>query len=311
MRGLARSIATWLLSLGGLGACHGGCSAPSDAGTSTARSSSPREDPGRADRDAPSRPRARPGPASDEPEDLAKLVYLVSRDDSLWSFNPKNEGLAAYRRVGRLQCKAWGEPQSMSVDRHGSAWVFYGSGQLFQVSLEDASCRSTTYVHPSRNTMLGMGFTSVAPGSNDERLYVVSPDFGLATIDTRSLAVSMTGKLAGIAELTGGGDGRLFYFESGNGRLSEIDPKSGSLHLVHHFERLGYVASFAFARWAGRFYVFTAPGSGTSRVTEYDPVTDKERVRDVSIGFAVVGAGQSTLVPRSDGPAEVKEEFPP
>ena len=31
-------------------------------------------------------------------------------------------------------------PFSMSVDREGQAWVLYTSGEIFKVSIEDASC---------------------------------------------------------------------------------------------------------------------------------------------------------------------------
>ena len=102
----------------------------------------------------------------------------------------------------------------MAVDRSGFAWVFYDSGELFKVSVENASCAPTSYAHPSYNPLLGMGFTSVAPGSSSERLYIMSPDFGLATIAMPSLSVTKLGKLAGPAELTGGGDGKLFHYEA-------------------------------------------------------------------------------------------------
>lgn len=294
-----------------LAACSSSDKASGAAASSAANDRAASEEPRWRDR-APARADTpREPPQRDDPNDPNRLVYLVSKDDRLFSFNPRSEGLGAYKLVGRLQCKTYGEPQSMSVDRHGFAWVFYDSGQLFKVSLEDASCRPTSYVHPSGNHLLGMGFTSVSPGSSAERLYVVSPDFGLSTLDTSTLAVSSSGKLRGMAELTGGGDGKLFHFESATAQLSEIDLATGTLRPVHKFEHLRYFNSFAFARYAGRFYVFTATSPSPTTTTEYDPATNRERVRDASIGFAVVGAGQSTLVPRSDGGAEVSEDFPP
>jgi len=260
--------------------------------------------------DPPARPTPPPPPV-DDPDDPNKLVYLVSNQNGLYSFSPKTPGKAAYHLVGKLDCKAHGTPQSMAVDRNGSAWVFYDSRELFKVSILDATCKSTTYSHPSFSGLLGMGFTAVAPGSTQERLYIVSPDFGLATIDMPGLGVSKLGKLNSTSELTGGGDGKLFRFEASAGRLSEIDKSTYASHPIHTFSNMWNVAAFAFARYAGKFYVFTSNDLEPSKTTEWDPKTNTETVRDASIGFVVVGAGQSTLVPRGDGGGEIiSGDFP-
>ncbi len=277
--------------------------------TSEARPPEPRveDESGRA----PTSGRARPGAGDDEASETSKLVYLVSKDNRLYSFEPRKAGIEAYRRIGRLECKSRGTPQSMAVDRSGFAWVFYDSGELFRVSVENASCTPTPYVHPSYSPLLGMGFTSVAPGSSSEKLYIMSPDFGLATVSMPSLSVSKLGKLAGPAELTGGGDGRLFHYEAWTAKLSEIDLASGNLRPLHTFNRLRDASAWAFARYAGKFYMFTSGHLEPSRTTEYDPRTGNEKLRDDNLGFIVVGAGQSTLVPRSDGAAEViSGDFP-
>lgn len=246
------------------------------------------------------------------PDDEAKkLVYLMSRDDQLYSFDPRIPGRAAYRGVGKVDCKAAGTPQSMAVDWQGFAWVFYDSGQLFKVSVRDAHCSAQTpYKHPSFNRQLGMGFTSVAPGSSDERLYILSPDFGLATISTKDFGVSTTGMLANGAELTGGGDGKLFYFAAWERTLSEIDLATKQLRLMHSFAGFGNVGAWAFARYKGRFYMFTSTGFSPSRTTEYDPKTNREITRDEDIGFVVVGAGQSTLAPPPDSSGDLSGDFP-
>lgn len=230
----------------------------------------------------------------------AELVYLVSVDRALYSFNPDVPGLAAYQLVGTLQCDSIGNPQSMSVDKNGIAWVFYDSGELFRVSTLDASCTSTSYVHPVQQgfNQLGMGFTSTSPGAFEDRLYVVSPDFGLATVAFPSLAVTQLGGLVGAAELTGGPDAKLFHFEASSARLNEIDVGSLSTTSMHVFSGLGGTQAWAFSRYAGKFYMFTSPGIGfDSTCTIYDPATDIEMVRDQAIGFTVVGAGQSICVP--------------
>jgi hypothetical protein len=229
--------------------------------------------------------------------EAAKLIYLVSVEHDLYSFNPTIAGAQAYKHIGQLSCPSSGDPQSMSVDRSGTAWVFYHTGELFRVSTADASCEATTYQHPVNQafSQLGMGFTAAAPDSTDQRLFIISPDFGLATIELPSLAVTQTGALVVAAELTGGPDARLFQFIAEDGDLNEIDLTSNATSFIHHFPELEGTLAFAFARYAGEFYVFTAPGVG-STTTHYDPVTDQSMFRD-SLDFTVVGAGQSTCVP--------------
>lgn len=230
----------------------------------------------------------------------AKLIYLVSVDYELYSFDPMIAGTAAYELVGPLSCPSAAAPQSMAVSRDGTAYVFYDSGELFRVSTTDASCQATAYVHPMNQgfNQLGMGFTAASNGSSDEVLYIVSPVFGLATVALPSYQVSQTGALVGAAELTGGPDGKLFHFAAANAALGEIGLPSHTLTPVHTFTGLAGTQAWAFSRYAGKFYMFTSPGTGIpTTTTEYDPVTDTSTVRDAAIGFTVVGAGQSTCVP--------------
>ncbi|NUP10581.1 MAG: hypothetical protein HOW73_31420 [Polyangiaceae bacterium] len=230
----------------------------------------------------------------------AELVYLVSYERTLYSFDPNIPGTAAYKAIGPLNCDSFGSPQSMSVDKNGIAWVFYDSGELFRVSTLDATCTSTDYVHPVQNdfNQLGMGFTATSEGAFEDRLYVVSPDFGLATIEFPSLEVTELNGLFGAAELTGGPDAKLFHFEAGTARLNEVDVSSVSAAFVHQFAGLQGTQAWAFSRYAGNFYMFTSPGVGIgSTCTMYDPITNTEMQRDSNIGFTVVGAGQSICVP--------------
>lgn len=239
--------------------------------------------------------------------DDKRLVYLVTLGEDLYSFDPRVAGPRAYRLVGHLDCKSSGTPMSMAIDKHGWAWVFYDSAELFKVSISDASCRPTPYHHPVGSRDLGMGFTAVSPGSKDEQLFVLGKELGLASIAMPSLQVQRFGSLEG-GELTGGGDGRLFHF-SPDGGLSEIDRVSRTLKPIHTFSSMTAVRAYAFARYAGRFYIFTASLGNTS-TTELDPETGEEKIRDRDIGFRVVGAGQSTLVPRSDADAGSSGDFP-
>lgn len=237
------------------------------------------------------------GGGSGDCSEAAKLIYLVSVEHDLYSFNPTIAGAQAYKHIGQLSCASAGDPQSMAVDRSGTAWIFYHTGELFRVSTADASCESTTYQHPVNQpfSQLGMGFTAASPDSTDQRFFIISPDFGLATIELPSLAVTQTGALITAAELTGGPDARLFQFIATDGNLNEIDLTTNTTSFIHYFPELEGTSAFAFARYAGEFYVFTAPGVG-STTTHYDPITNQSMFRD-SLDFTVVGAGQSTCVP--------------
>jgi len=230
----------------------------------------------------------------------AELVYVLSYERQLYSFDPNLPGLQAYKLIGTLDCQSIGSPQSMSVDKNGIAYVFYDSGELFRVSTLDASCNPTTYVHPvpSAFNQLGMGFTATSPDAFDDQLFVVSPDFGLATIAFPSHEVSELGGLLGAAELTGGPDAKLFHFAADSASLSEVSVASLTTTPMHTFNGLQGTQAWAFSRYAGNFYMFTSAGVGFgSTCTIFDPVANAETERDADIGFTVVGAGQSICVP--------------
>src|SRR4029453_3542931 len=57
------------------------------------------------------------------------LVYVVSRDGGLHSFDPTD---LRFRRIGTLECPGTTHalPHSMAVDRSGQAWVGYDNGVL-------------------------------------------------------------------------------------------------------------------------------------------------------------------------------------
>jgi hypothetical protein len=190
----------------------------------------------------------------------------------------------------------------MSVDRSGKAYVLYSSGHLYYVSTTTAQCTPTSYQHPvspaKSFNQLGMAFTAKTPSSNEQVLYINSPDFGLATVDLQTLAPTKLNVLQStLAELTGGPDALLFIYVSSTAELLQVGRSTYQTQLLHKFNQNG-VTSFAFARYAGVFYVFTAGGSSSRTVTTmFDPQTNTESVRDPDIGVIVVGAGQSTCVP--------------
>ena len=118
--------------------------------------------------------------------------------------------------------------------------MFYSDGQLFQVSTSDASCAPTSYQHPVQQpfNQLGMGFTATVPDSTNEVLYVISPNFGLSTIDIGTMAVTQTNALVMAAELTGGIDAKLFMFAADTAGLAEIDLANLSQAPIHTFSEL-------------------------------------------------------------------------
>jgi hypothetical protein len=231
----------------------------------------------------------------------SKVSYLVSRDNDLYSFNPDQDGLSAYSKIGHLDCPTESSPQAMGVDRSGTAYIFFDSGEMFLVDTVTVACTSTVYKHPATGDSftLGLGFTSDFDGAQTEKLFAASPDVGLYTIDAKTFSTSLLGVQEGVAaDLTGGPDGRLFYFRASNQTLYEVDRNNNfALSTVHGFTHINYeIQAWALTRYAGVIYLFTA-GYDNSMTTRYDPAADDESTRDKDIGIQVVGAGQSTCVP--------------
>ena len=254
----------------------------------------------------------------------ARTIYVVTSDDELMSFEPAMDA-HTFTSIGRLQCPAgpeWPErgggaasPYSMAVGRHGSAWVLYTSGELFEVSTADASCRPTSFV-PGRGgfKLFGMGFVS-DPGSTEEQLFIAggtveAPGQGnLARLTGDHAAVELRGPLVRgefQPELTGTGNGELWaYYPGQQGSfVARLDPASAQLVSRAPLPPLaGIPIGWAFAHWGGRFYVFVSDvqvgGSGATqhRVLRLDPATGAVDVVRSGLGFKVVGAGVSTCAP--------------
>ena len=155
--------------------------------------------------------------------EAAKLVYVVSDANDLFSFTPDK---GTFTKIGTLTCPSGGAtPNSMAIDRTGTAWVNYSDGGLFKESTADASCEATTYEKGQGGvTRFGMAFATNSATSQEETLYVVgiegiSGGRGLAKIDLTTMKLTALGDFSGTlkgqgAELTGTGDGRLFGFFS-------------------------------------------------------------------------------------------------
>lgn len=254
---------------------------------------------------------AAPTPAQDGCSEAAKLVYVVSRQNDLYSFAPDK---LKFDYIGTLDCSAGsGTPNSMAVDRSGTAWVNYSDGRLFKVSTKDASCTSTKFKAGQHGFgRFGMAFATDKAGATDETLYVVGIENnnrgkGLAKIDLGTMLLEPIGdfsdRLEGYgAELTGTANAELYGFFTTlpNATLAAIDTGSGGTSKDVDLEGVSTGMAWAFSFWGGDFWFYTSPdGSRPSSVTQLHASTDgsievvKERVGD----FTIVGAGVSTCAP--------------
>jgi hypothetical protein len=241
----------------------------------------------------------------------AALVYLVVAEGDLYGFRPDT---LAFHHVGRLRCPATpgATPNSMAVDRSGTAWINYSDGSLHRASTRDARCVATGF-EPRGDAFQtpGMAFVSSGPDLLDETLFLWGgrdparrvPGRGLATIDRTTLDLAPVGDgrsspREARAELTGTGDGRLYgFFTTTPATLAEIDPETGAKHSARPLPGVSGVTAWAFSFWGGDFYLYWARFGETSHVTRVSgrDGSVEELLHDV--GFRIVGAGVSTCAP--------------
>jgi hypothetical protein len=254
--------------------------------------------------------------------EAAKLVYVLSAENDLYSFQPANK---VFTKIGPLQCNTAMVPNSMAVDRDAIAWVNYvesdgfgdTAGAVFRVDTKDASCQPTNIHLPATWYRLGMGFSVDQANGTAETLYVTgtgamlgqgnSP--GLGKIDLKSMQLQpigqFTGNLAGQSgELTGTGDARLFaFFTSSPVNVAEIDKGSAKVLNQKPLPSVEVPAAWAFSFWGGDFYLYTAPDPNlnpgrSTNVTHYSPGNGNvDTAYMTNIGFMIVGAGVSTCAP--------------
>lgn len=253
----------------------------------------------------------------------AELVYVLSTDNKLYSFQPD---MKQFTLIGTLGCNVQdgAQPNSMAVDRNAVAWVNYvasdGAGDdtggwVYKVSTADASCEATpsvTLTDPSWYR-LGMGFSTDQVGGTTETLYVTGTGMaglanspGLGKIDTTKGTLapiaqfSGDNKLAGqSAELTGTGDARLFgFFTTTPVRVAQIDKGSGNILSDMAVSSVPTPNAWAFSFWGGAFYLYTSDGSTNSTVTRFDPTTKAvDTTYNLTAPMIIDGAGVSTCAP--------------
>ena len=257
----------------------------------------------------------------DDCSDGAKLIYVLSDANELYSFDPPAK---KFTKIGTLGCQAGTMmPNSMAVDRDATAWVnyvdsdpFFGddtNGVIYKVSTKDASCGPAPVVQLISNWFrLGMGFSTNGASESGETLFItgtgtigggnspglgrINPvSFGVETLSNFSPS-DFTGQSA---ELTGTGDGRLFgYFTTNPVQVGQIDKVSGAVTNTKVITGLETPSAWAFSFWGGSFYLYAASALEDSNVTKYDPATGAvDNAYMTNIGFRIVGAGVSTCAP--------------
>ncbi len=254
----------------------------------------------------------------------ATLVYVLSVDNSIWSFEPQSQ---SFTELFTLDCptpldgNTWG-PNSMAVDRDVTAWVNYvgtdssgtdQAGEIFKVDINAHTCAPAPAVTlPSEWYRLGMGFAADVPGGAAETLYITGTGVeggatspGLGRVSTTGAVVAI-GQFSGdslltgqSAELTGTGAAQLYgFFTTSPVRVAQLDMVTGGVVSDLPVAGVPTPLDWAFSFWGGAFYLYTSGGSFNSTVTRFDPTTKAvDTSYDVTAPTIIVGAGVSICAP--------------
>jgi len=265
--------------------------------------------------------------------DGVDLIYVVDDAYAFYSFDPRKLGGAQdpFTLIGNLDCgscTAWPEwvggctPFSMSVDRDGTAWVLYTSGDIFHVDVTTAQCSPSGFTKGQSPAggpaggfkLFGMGFVADAAGGNEETLYIAGGPVDaqgatgyMGAIDPNTMSVRSIGALQSAEfspELTGTGDAELFGYYPGlsTSMIANLNKGTGQQGMSWPMAGLGgTVSAWAFAHWGGKFYVFASTsdilGGSESNVLLLDPGDGSETTVLPNHGRQIVGAGVSTCAP--------------
>lgn len=242
------------------------------------------------------------------------LIYLVSNNYDLYSFNPRD---FTSRLIGPILCPATSgpfggsTPFSMAVDREGIAYIVYDNGELFRVSTATTACVATDFrANQQGVSTFGMGFAS-NQGGPAETLFIASDTATtsrLGRIEIPSFDLDLVARFpddVARAELTGTGDGRLFAFYAKNDVLGnqvagsfigQIDKRTGDVVAESYLPSVDQGNAWAFAFWGGDFYTFTSLRGGAATVTRFRP-SDGSVEEVATLPTPIVGAGVSTCSP--------------
>jgi hypothetical protein len=270
--------------------------------------------------------------------DGVDLIYVVDAENRLLSFDPRMVGAGnPFTILGNLTCSAGAPldggigaatPFSMGVDRDAKAWVLYNSGQVFNVSTQNAACSATTFA-PRQNVggmrwdLFGMGFVTDTAGGDTEKLWIGGGNTDATMLGDLgwlnppgALGITRVGDMTTASELspelTGLGDATLWGFYPGVARafVQQIDKNTGGgtgpqLQIPGGLG--GTVAAWAFAQWGGKFYIFVTTSSGfpiptnNSSVRTIDRMTGAYTLVAQNLPYTIVGAGVSTCAPITIG----------
>ena len=263
--------------------------------------------------------------------DGVDLVYVVDETNDFMSFDPRLLPNDPFTLIGTLACpttkpsilanQSMVMPMSMSVDRDGTAWVLYTSGELFEVSLQTAQCTAANNtVAASGMSLFGMGFvTDVAMGTT-EKLYMAGGNTNPASVaaqasptTTRTAATSRRWSSAPSARpattrpSSPAPTKRSSTDSFRTRRRSRTSRRSTRRRARRSARRTtsvrpgsARITDWAFAQWGGVFYVFVttqANGTRNSTVRTIDRATGTYSVVLQNLQYFVDGAGVSTCAP--------------
>ncbi|HUS30780.1 MAG TPA: hypothetical protein VMZ53_19855 [Kofleriaceae bacterium] len=263
--------------------------------------------------------------------DGVDLVYVVDEMNDFMSFDPRLLPGDPFHKIGTLSCphnntsiqtgNNVAMPFSMSVDRDGVAWVLYTTGELFKVSLQDASCtKANNTIGASSMFLFGMGFALDAPMVDTEKLFLAGGNRDPSTTPRRlgwddthgnNLTPTNVGNIAAASdyspELTGTAEAKLYGFYPRIAQVpfvQEIDKSTGAA--VGQTWNVGTtglgtgIRDWAFAQWGGVFYVFITTetnGVRNSTVRSVDRASSAYKVELQNLPYYIDGAGVSTCAP--------------
>jgi hypothetical protein len=255
-------------------------------------------------------------------------IYVLDDANVLRRFDPRRLAAAQdpFSLIGTVACPAgpsvpaWpvpgpATPYSMAIDRAGTVWVLYSSGEIFRTSTAStASCTDSGYT-PRQNGMdvFAMAFVTDTSGGDTEKLYLgggdvnATPGGTLAVVDPTTLVATPVGTLPNQGEsatvLTGTGTAELLGFYPGMATafVQQVSKITGAA-VGPQYSIPGGLGSpldaWAFAQWGGSFFVF-ATVNGTSTLRVIDPATGQITTALASVPHVSVAAAVSTCAPSS------------
>ena len=257
---------------------------------------------------------------------VTQSIYAIDESGALLRFDPTLLGSAnPVQSLGTPACTPGAsltgtDPAyvvSMSVDRIGTVWVLYSSGELFTIDPATLACAATNFT-PQQHGWDLFNLAFAGPGGPSmQSIYIdggmidLSPPVGFALIDRGSLQVQALGSLAGAdasVALAGTGDLQLFglYLAfASTSHIREIDRSSGAnlspaLTVSGVFD--ANTVAWAFAHWGGKFWIFATrrdPVSSeqTTTLWSVDRVSGMQQMQIASVAYTPISAGSSTCVP--------------